>query len=301
LTLRYRADLLVFWTFQNAYFTLREDHLPRHKWLLGPKRFGYRLLYRVAAHWVNGFIAVSDDVKRAMLKTYSLGPDKVAVICNSVDVRRYQQPVDRVRVRRELGLAENSRVVAVVATFKEQKGHRYLIEAVPSVISQFPDLHILFIGDGDLREELQAQARAAGVDDHIHFLGFRQDIPDLLAASDYFVLPSLWEGLPMALVEAMASGLPVLATEVSGSKQVMVHGQTGLLVAPGNVQQLKEAMLRMLSEPDQSKAMAEAAQRRIAANFSSKKQAEEHVALYQREWISSRKERPRIFASAKIN
>lgn len=284
LTLRYRRNLLVFWTIQNANFFLREDHLRKHKWLLGPKQWGYRLLYRLTTRWVNGFIAVSDDVKASILKT--IGPipeDKITIICNSVDVRRYQRSVDKVHIRRQLGLAENARLMAAVATFKTQKGHRYLIEAVQSVIPHFPDLHILLIGDGELREELQAQTRKAGLDEHIHFLGFRQDIPDLLAASDYFVLPSLWEGLPMALVEAMAAGLPIVATEVSGTKQVMVSGETGLLVPPGDARQLAEAMSYLLSQPEQAKVMSEVAKQRVERYFGAKKQAEDHMALYERE------------------
>jgi glycosyltransferase involved in cell wall biosynthesis len=151
------------------------------------------------------------------------------------------------------------------------------------VIAEYPDLHILFVGDGELREELQLQVREAGVEGHIHFLGFRQDIPELLAASDCFVLPSLWEGLPMALVEAMATGLPIIATEVSGSKQAMINGETGLLVGPGDVAQLEEAMVRLLSQPDQARAMGSAAQRRVESNFGASKQAEEHIALYHRQ------------------
>jgi len=284
LTLRYRTNLLVFWTFQNSRFELRADKLPRHKWLLGPKRWAHRQLYRLAARWVNGFIAVSDDVKTALLET--IGPipdDKITVICNSVDVRRYQQPVDRACIRRRLGLPENARVMAVVATFKTQKGHRYLIEAVPQVLSQFPDLHILLIGDGDLRGKLQAQASALGLDGHIHFLGTRSDVPDLLAASDCFALPSLWEGLPMALVEAMASGLPIIATEVSGTKQVIVPGESGLLIPPGDVRQMEEAITRLLSEPARARAMGAAAQLRVEAYFGAKKQAQEHIALFYRE------------------
>jgi glycosyltransferase involved in cell wall biosynthesis len=173
--------------------------------------------------------------------------------------------------------------MVTVGTLKEQKGHRYLIEAARSVVSQFPDVHILFIGDGDLREELQAQTRVSGLEEPIHFLGSRNDVPDLLAASDYFVLPSLWEGLPMALIEAMASGLPIIATEVSGTKQVMVPNETGLLVPPGTVQQLKEAVINFLSEPARARAMGAAAQQRVEACFSAKRQAEEHIALYRRE------------------
>jgi glycosyltransferase involved in cell wall biosynthesis len=284
LTLRARLGPLVFWTVQNANFTLREDHLPKHKWLLGPKRLGYRMLYRMAVRWLDGFIAVSDDVKTAILSGIgSIPEDKIAVIFNSVDVRRYQQPVDRAAVRRQLGLAEDARVIAVVATFKRQKGHRFLIEAAPAVVARFPDLRILLIGDGELREELQEQTRALGMQDHIHFLGSRKDVPELLAASDYFVLPSLWEGLSMALVEAMATGLPVIATGVSGTNQVMVSGETGLLIPPGDARRLGEAMLELLSTPARARAMGEAARRRVEQRFSAQKQVEDHIALYRRE------------------
>jgi glycosyltransferase involved in cell wall biosynthesis len=286
--LRYRRNLLVFWTFQNARFDLREDHLRRHKWLLRPKRWAHHLLYRLAARWVNGFIAVSDDVKTAIVETIGPVQDKITVICNSVDVRRYQRPVDRVRLRRQLGLAVEARVISVVATFKEQKGHRYLIEAAAPVIRQFPDVHFLLIGDGVLRETLQAQTRAASLESHVHFLGTRTDVPDLLAASDYFVLPSLWEGLSVALVEAMASGLPIIATEVSGTRQVMVPGETGLLVPPGDAPQLSEAIVQLLSEPAQARAMGAAARQRVEACFGAKKQAEDHMALYAREGRRSR-------------
>lgn len=281
LSLRYRSDLRVFWTFQNAHFTLRADHLTRHKWLLGPKRAVYRWLYHTAAHWVNGFIAVSDDVKAALMKDFSINSDDITVICNSVDVRRYQQSVDRIEIRTKLGLPPDACIVSVIATFKRQKGHRYLIEAAAPVVKAYPNVHILFVGDGELREVLQEQVSAADMTEHIHFLGFRQDIPDLLAASDYFVLPSLWEGLPMALIEAMAAGLPVVATDVSGSRQVVVNGETGLLVAPGDAQALANALQQLLSQPQRARAMGLAAQRRVTDHFGAKKQAADHLALFQ--------------------
>ena len=288
LSLQAHMNPLVFWTIHNSNFFLREDHLRRHKWLLGPKQWGYRLLYRLMARWVNGFIAVSDEVKTSILETIGHIPeDKVTVICNGVDVRRYQQTVDKIHVRRQLGLPENACLMAVVATFKAQKGHRYLIEAAPPVVEKFPNLHILFIGDGDLRQDLQVQTDVMGLTEHIHFLGSRKDVPELLAASDYFVLPSLWEGLSMALIEAMATGLPIIATEASGTNQVMIAGETGLLIPPGDAHRLTEAMLELLSEPVRARAMGDAARRRVVSQFSVQKQAGDHMALYQRARIKT--------------
>lgn len=284
LSLRFGRDLLVFWTFQNAVFDLREDHLTRHKWLLKPKRFAHRLLYRLGSRWVTGFIAVSQDTKKAILEYLGhLPDDKITVIFNSVDVKRYHREVDRGSIRRQLGLADSDHVMSVVATFKKQKGHCYLIEATSLIIQEMPDIHILFIGDGELREELMTQTKSLGLERNIHFLGTRKDVPELLAASDYFILPSLWEGLSMALVEAMASQIPVIATDVSGTKQVIIPGETGILVPPGNAQQLANAMRQIISDPEKAKEMAIAAKQRVEKYFSAQKQAKDHIALFERE------------------
>jgi glycosyltransferase involved in cell wall biosynthesis len=207
---------------------------------------------------------------------------KITVICNGVDTKRYGQSVDRVLVRSQLGLAANARLIAMVGTLKKVKGHCYMIETMASLVSQFPDLHLLFIGDGELRDELEAQVAALDLCERVHFLGNRHDVPDLLAASDIFVLPSLWEGLSMALLEAMASGLPVVASKVSGTVQAIIPNQTGLLVPPGDVERLTEAIRQLLSDPVRAQAMGAAARRRVEAEFSAKKQANEHLALYHR-------------------
>ncbi len=209
---------------------------------------------------------------------------KVSVIPNSVDLKRYNQVMDRKAIRSELGLSPEHQVFAVVATFKKQKGHRYLIEATAAVISQFPDIRLLLIGDGELRDELKAQTQALSLNEHVHFLGLRTDVPKLLGASDYFVLPSLWEGLPVSLIEAMAAGIPVIATQVSGTKDVMIHNQTGLLVPPGEIEALKDAMQQFLTHPEQAKKMGEAARNRVAENFSAEQQADAYLSLYQQQW-----------------
>lgn len=284
LSLRFGTNLLVFWTVHNVRFDLREDHLSRNKWSLKPKRIGYRWMYRLGARWTDGFIAVSEDVKTAIQEYVGGIPDhKITVISNCVDLKRYQRSVDRASIRRQIGLAKDDRVCAMVATFKKQKGHSVLIEAASPVVLQFPELHILLVGDGELREALLAQTKALGLERHIHFLGFRQDVSDLLAASDFFLLPSLWDGLSMALVEAMASGLAVIATEVSGAKQVVVSGETGLLIPPGDARQLTEAMIQLLSNPEKARSMGMAGKQRVEKYFSARKQANDHIALFTRE------------------
>jgi glycosyltransferase involved in cell wall biosynthesis len=282
LSLKAGRDVRVYWTFHNANFDLRRDHLRRHGWLLEPKRRVHHLLYRLGARWADGLIAVAPEVKSSILATMPLPAEKIVVINNGVDVGRYRLTVDRAAVRRGLGLSEDERAIVVVATLKEQKGHRYLIEAAAGLTGQFPTARFLFVGDGELRQELERQIAAHGLAQRVHLLGTRQDVPELLAAADLFVLPSLWEGLSMALVEAMASGLPIVATEVSGTRQVLTDGETGLLVPPGDYEALARAIAAMLSDPARAAAMGAAARRHIETNFGARQQAAEHLALFSR-------------------
>jgi glycosyltransferase involved in cell wall biosynthesis len=280
LSLKADRNVKVYWTFHNANFDLRRDHLRQHRWLYEPKRRAHHLLYRLSAKWVDGLIAVSPEVKTAMLATLALPAEKIAVINNGVDPRRYRAIADRQLVRRRLGLAEGDRAVVVVATLKEQKGHRYLIDAASAILPEFPDAHFLIIGDGELRQALEAQIAAHHLENNVHLLGTRHDVPALLAAADMFVLPSLWEGLPMALVEAMAAGLPVVATEVSGTRQVMVDGETGLLVPPGEITPLVRAISLLLADPARAAIMGAAGRQRVESLFGARRQTAEHLALF---------------------
>jgi glycosyltransferase involved in cell wall biosynthesis len=281
LSLKAGRDLKVYWTFHNANFDLRRDHLRRHGWLLRPKRAAHHALYTRGARRADGLIAVAPEVKDAILAAMpGIPAARIAVIPNGVDTRRYPRRGDREATRAALGLRPDERAVAVLATFKEQKGHRYLIEAAGALRDDFPDVRYLLIGDGALRPELERQIAAAGLGGSIRLLGTRPDVPALLAAADLFALPSLWEGLPMALIEAMAAGLPVVATDVSGTRGVMVEGETGLLVAPGDAPALARAIAALLARPDRAAQMGAAARRRVELHFSARKQAADHLALY---------------------
>jgi glycosyltransferase involved in cell wall biosynthesis len=283
LGLPYITDLRVtLWTIHNVDFLPSERKVSRYRWLLGAKRVVHRYLYRLASPRVGGFIAVSDMVRESMVRLIGPIHEKIAVICNGVDVSRYEQVVDTLTVRQRLSLGENARLLATVGTLKEQKGHRYLIDAAARIVPQHPDWHFLLIGDGGLRQELQAQVRDLGLSDNFHFLGNRHDVPDLLAASDLFVLPSLWEGLPMALIEAMAASKAVVATAVSGTVQVVDPNETGLLVPPGDSESLGQAIVQLLSAPMQIEEMGAAGKRRVEEAFSAQRQAAEHLELYRR-------------------
>jgi glycosyltransferase involved in cell wall biosynthesis len=162
----------------------------------------------------------------------------------------------------------------------EEKGHRYLIKAAPRVIATYPRTHFLLAGAGKLRERLQALADKTGCSNRIHFLGLRNDVPVLMAVADLFVLPSLSEAMPMALLEAMAAGVPIVATAVPGVEQVITPCETGLIVQPGDSMGLADAINLILTHPESARRMGRSARQYVTDNYSAEKQASEYLALY---------------------
>lgn len=286
LFLRKRKGPKIYWTFHNTLFDLREDHLAKHRWSLKLKRFSHHLLYWLGSKRIDGMIAVSQDVKTAILDTmFGISSDKISIIRNCVDIQRYHNDLDRQKAREELGLMEKDQVGVVVATFKKQKGHRFLIEAASTLVQKYPEFHLLLVGDGELRDEMEGLTGDLYLKEKIHFLGSRSDVPYILAASDLFILPSLWEGLPMALIEAMASGLPVVATRVSGTSEVMVDGRSGILVDPGDSDGIASAIEKILSDPEKTREMGYFSRKRVEDLFSARRQAAEYIELFNRNLI----------------
>jgi glycosyltransferase involved in cell wall biosynthesis len=232
---------------------------------------------------VNGVIVVSDETARSFCDAVGDVGDRLHVVANAADVERLPEAVDRDAVRAELGFGPGDHVMTMVGTFKRQKGHEYLVAAAAAVAPRDPRVHFLLVGDGELLPDIVRRVAAAGLQDRVHFLGTRRDVPALLAASDSFVLPSLWEGLPVALVEAMASGLPVIATEVSGTRQVMVAERTGWLVPPGDAARLADAMLDLLADPERACTRAGAGRERVVERFAAHHQAEHLARLFRRD------------------
>jgi len=265
----------VIWTIHNVEF-LPDGSTP-WLWL---KQYGHRWLYRLCAGRVSAIVAVSASVRDAFVDQTGVPAERVRVIANGVDCDRPAVVAQRPALLRELGLAGPVRLALVVGRLAEQKGHRVLIEAAAKPGAERGDLHFVLVGEGPLDDALRERVRAAGLATRFHFLGVRSDVPALLAACDLFVQPSLWEGLSVALLEAMAAARPIVATEVSGAVQAMVPDETGLLVPPGDAAALAAAIGRTLADPDAAERRGRLARERVRERFSVQAQVRAHSALY---------------------
>jgi glycosyltransferase involved in cell wall biosynthesis len=170
------------------------------------------------------------------------------------------------------------RIVGNVARLAEQKGQSDLVAAAPPVLERHPDVRFVVVGDGELRAQLEELARPLG--GRFELLGERDDVPDLLASFDVFAFPSRFEGLCLAVIEAQAAGVPVVATPVGGIKETVVDGETGRLVPVGDVEALAAAILAVLDDPESARRMAETARARVLERFAVERMVAETLALY---------------------
>ena len=228
-------------------------------------------------------IAVSKQNAELLTSYYGLRSDKITIVHNGVDLPDFKESdiaQARAALRAELGLPEQAIIILTLARLAPNKGHRYLIEAVPEVLRTHPNVHFVFAGEHDQAEPVIAQISALGLGSHVHLLGFRSDTQDLLAGSDFFALPSLAEGFSLALVEALAAGLLTVATDVGGAGEVIRDGEGGLLVPPAASAALAAALNHLLSLDEAEIQRQRRAARRAAQPFSAQAMAEKTMRVY---------------------
>lgn len=195
---------------------------------------------------------------------------KLRLIYNGVDAERFAAPArSPAAVRAEIGLPPEARVVGCIANLIPYKGHADLLTAMAAVVEAVPDAHLVLVGkDHRIQDRLVDQARGLGLEQRIHFLGSRLDVTDLLHAFDLATLASHEEGFSNVILEAMAAGLPVVATAVGGNPEAVVDGETGLLVPPRNPAALGRALVKLLVDPEGAAAMGRRGQERVRREFS---------------------------------
>jgi len=225
---------------------------------------------------------VSREGLRRFIEGKAVRPDKVMYVPNGVDVKKYKPSQEaRGRLRRELGLGETFTWLAV-GRLEKAKDYPTLLKAFSRVVMAKPEAKLLIVGEGSLREELEGLVVALSLQKSVRLLGLRKDIPELMNAADALVMSSAWEGLPMVVLEAQASGLPVMATGVGAIPDVVQAGETGFLVPPGDLEALAQAMLRLMALSDsERRAMGARGRERVLREYSLESIVDRWLAIYE--------------------
>ena len=236
---------------------------------------------KLLARMSKAVICDGEDVRRQLVDEQGLSPRNVVTILNGVDTALYARPVaDRAKARKALGLADDTPVVATVARLEPVKDQATLLRAFEKVGAALPEARLVLVGDGSLRGDLEQQARRPDLAGRVIFLGRRADISDLLPLFDVFALTSVSEGLPLTVLEAMAAGLPCVATSVGAVPEAVIEGQTGMLVSPGDTDGLTAALTRLLRDPGLRRQMGVEAQKRARAHFDLRVMTRRYEDLY---------------------
>ena len=230
---------------------------------------------------VSAIIAISKGVKKVLVEG-GVDPRSIVVIPSGIDFSPYDKAVSSDYLRRELSFAPDDYLVGIVAHLTDHKGHEYLIKATKILKEHSPKIKVIIVGKGPLRMDLNRQARESRVEDIVFFLGFREDVPQILSSLDVFVLSSYLEGMGSSILDAMACRLPVVATKVGGIPEVVLHGETGILVPPRNPQAIARAILKLYNNRNLASRLGQRGYQVVHKKFSSEAMAERIVRLYER-------------------
>lgn len=238
---------------------------------------GYqRYLLRTA----DTLVAVAESHKRYLVAVEKLDHRKIVVINNGVDTREYRPGPPNEVVREELGIRRGATVVATVASLKRLKNIHLLLEAAGEIAKDTDDVHYLIVGEGPDRGELEALASKLGIRDQVTFTGFREDVPDLLRLSHVFVLPSRTEVFSNAILEAMASGLAIVATDVGSSFELVRSGENGFLVPSEDPTALASALRELLGNPEMLRNFGQKSRRIVEAEYTLESMCERRARLF---------------------
>ena len=233
----------------------------RHHWF-------WKTLDRWTSQLADAIIVLSEHVRAELIKVERLDPSKFEIIPNGIARHEPHNYAQRQAKRALLGISSTARLIGIVSRLEEpRKGHHILFRAMQQLSSGYPDVYCVVIGDGPARSSLEAQVRQLGLSDRVKFVGTQYDVEAWLSALDLFVLPSLNEGFPMAILEAMAAHRPVIATAVAGVPDIIIDHESGILIPPGNVDALARALQELLDDPELAKRLGEAGRTRFEERF----------------------------------
>jgi L-malate glycosyltransferase len=258
----------------RAIVSSRRD-LAHFEWYQSKRRVWLRRIQNLGGAVLTNATLIRD----ALIADDGFAPEKLRVIHNGVDIEKFQTSGNR-RDRLFPGIGDGKIIVMVGNMHTDVKGHPWLIAAAPDVIREFPSTRFVLVGDGKQRDGFEQQVAKLGIANKFLFLGRRTDIPEILASCDLAVLPSRAEGLPNAVLEYMAAGLPSVVSRVGGNAELIKDGVTGLLVPPEDSSALSAAMLKLLRDPALARRIAESGHEFVVRNFSFERLVREVEELY---------------------
>jgi len=251
-----------------------------HNWIgIGHKIRFYENLDKFVLNKFNKIIAVSSKIKKDVLIS-GIHPSKVSVIDNGVNIQKFNNPNDISYLKKEFNIPEDYRIIGTISRLTNEKGHHYFLEVAEEILHKFPKLKFIIVGDGPLKNSLREESKNLNIEKNAIFLGYRKDIPEILELIDIFVLPSLNEGMPMVLLEAMASKKAIIASNIGAISKLVINKHTGILVKPGDVFSLTKAVEFLLINKEKAKIMSECAFKKVANEFSIQKTRKEYLKVY---------------------
>lgn len=239
-----------------------------------------RLVFLSARHGMNHVVAVSNIVRKNFVLQAKIPMSKVTTIYNGIEVEKFRTQERRNDIRSGLGWNLKRPIGIFISVLRPGKGFEVLLEAIPLILAVLPDFQLKVVGGGELESDLRKQAAPFG--DVIEFMGQRMDVPKLLACSDVLIQTSWSEALPTVLIEAGAACVPVVATDVGGTKEIVKDGESGFVIPPGDVQSLAKHVTEILKSPNLAQKMGSSAYAFVSKTFSLEKQAMETIALYEK-------------------
>lgn len=242
----------------------------------------YKIIDLLALRFFSKVIVVSESLHQYLIAN-GLPPKKIVTVHNAVDLGTFTSSIsfyDDKALKNRLGIGSTQHIVSIIGRLTSQKGHHYFLESAKRILEVLPETRFLIAGDGPLREELEDLSLSLGIVQAVRFLGYRQDIGTLMGMSDVIAMPSLREGLPYVLLEALALARPVVGTQVGGIPEVIKHGETGFLVPPKDSEALAEAIIQVLRNPEEATRLGEKGRELVSREFDVETMVQKIAAVY---------------------
>jgi len=239
----------------------------------------YELADSISLKKIDKVIAVSEAVIKDLEKN-GLNAEKISLIYNGIETNQYEQDIDITKIREKYTLSSDDYVIGAIGRLAKVKGHSYLIDAIPLILKEKINCKLIIAGEGPLREQLLAMIEKYGLTGHVQLLGYTNKIHEIMSMIDLFVLPSLSEGLPISLLEAMAYGKPILASECGGIPEVITNDVKGIMVPPENSEEIAKGVKKFYLQKDKAVKIYAENKRYVDDMFSSRNMANQYIKLY---------------------